>query len=504
MVNGFAVDRVLFVHGYSETSLGAYASFPRVLQAATGIPVDDIVLSAFNSLDDQVSIDDLAAALEDHVGALEANQQWKTETSAIIAHSTGALVARRWMLNRRQSNSSSRIPSHLVTMAGANHGSSLAQLGKSILGYVQQAANKHVDSVGARVLTDLDYGSDFLLKLNRQWVDATNSGLLRSLYAFSMGGDIIGKGNDLFNLFSQLSEPGSDNTVRVSGANLNCRFLVADPTTGTIEVDVPAAPVAHLVLHGYSHFGTVDGILGSVTSPSDPPMVAVLQALRVADDAAYAARVADWQARTDAWTKSNPKNANATAVFSLFDRSGTPIPDCFIGFMDRQKVAAGQTEALTASSAAIIDKPIHNDVQRASYAFYINWELYKDIDHLIHIEAHSGSPLVRYAVLDYAPTPAIGKLVEPNQFTYVRVQLNRNTDDVYQLYHWIPDDDLNKYFWPPWPDRNVIPLIGPDVPAAPDQTWAQPSGAGPGTPPPSGWKQRIGAAIVWVKSRFGK
>ena len=126
-----------------------------------GARVGRVVLAAFNSLDDTVTIDDLADAMETRVLALEAASQFTVAGSAVICHSTGALVARRWLLNRLAAGAP--IPSHFVTMAGANHGSSLAQMGKSVLGYVQKLLVKHLPTVGAAVLTDLDYGSDFLL-----------------------------------------------------------------------------------------------------------------------------------------------------------------------------------------------------------------------------------------------------------------------------------------------------------------------------------------------------
>ena len=60
---------VLFVHGYSETSLGAYFDFPDRLKASMPA-VDQVVLAAFNSLDDTVTIDDLAEAMEERVAGL--------------------------------------------------------------------------------------------------------------------------------------------------------------------------------------------------------------------------------------------------------------------------------------------------------------------------------------------------------------------------------------------------------------------------------------------------
>jgi hypothetical protein len=235
-----SVDRILLVHGYSETSLDTYSDFPKILTEA-GYMVDQIALSAFNSLDDTITIDDLAVGLEEHAQDLEA-RGWNFATAAVICHSTGALVARRWMLNRRQASATASVPSHLITMAGANHGSTLAQIGKSPLGYLQKLLQKKEVGVGAGVLTDLDYGRDFLLRLNRDWLTAANNGHFNDLYIFSMGGDSLGNDKAVEFLW-QSSEPGSDNTVRISGANLNYRFLFGDPGAGVLTELVPSHPV---------------------------------------------------------------------------------------------------------------------------------------------------------------------------------------------------------------------------------------------------------------------
>jgi alpha-beta hydrolase superfamily lysophospholipase len=444
-----AVDRVLFIHGYSETSLGAYFDFPKILNDA-GIGVQQIALSAFNSLDDEVTIDDLAAALADHVSDLEATG-WNLSNSGVICHSTGALVARRWLLNRRAENPGSSIPSHLITMAGANHGSTLAQVGKSLLGYVQKIIQKRIMSVGARVLTDLDYGSDFLLRLNDEWLIAQNDETLKDLYSFSMGGDFIGN-DPAMNFIWQTHEFGCDNTVRISGANLNYRILRADPDAGTITHAQPPVAVPHLILPGYSHFGPDTGILGNVHASTDPPAAAVLEALAVqgADD--YAALAAKWGAVTNAWTEDRTDDANATLLFALSDRGGRSIDDCFIGFLDLQTSNADVIQALATSSDAILrHSPIQNNVALGSYSFYLNWAKYRLVQHQVHIEAHSPSELITYKPVDYQPTPEVGKLIEPNQFTYVKVKMGRDTDQIYMLYDLALTPDLAAVSWLPMP-----------------------------------------------------
>ena len=84
------VQHIIFIHGYSEQSLGAYYNFPTRVSAATGIPSTEIYLSAFDSLDDDVTIGDLADALESRIVALESNGV-AIGDAAVIAHSTGAL-----------------------------------------------------------------------------------------------------------------------------------------------------------------------------------------------------------------------------------------------------------------------------------------------------------------------------------------------------------------------------------------------------------------------------
>lgn len=472
---------VLFVHGYSETSLGAYSRFPALL-AAAGLHVEPIVLSAFDSLDDQISIADLAAALDDHVVELERSSAlgWDTANCAVVSHSTGALIARRWMLDRAL-RGDPRVPSHLVTMAGANHGSSLAQAGKSVLGYLQKLLFKHVIDVGARVLTDLDYGSDFLLQLNRDWLTATNDDAspLASVYAFSMGGDWIGA-DPVMQVFWGTHEPGCDNTVRISGANLNYRFLDADVTTAvpTLTPIVPRRSIPHLVLHGYSHFGPASGILGKAQDASDPAFTRVLEALNVATPEHYAAVTAAWAAQTDAWASENvagrADDVDATVVFSVSDRGERPVDDCMIAFLDAAHVsdaarplldrAAALAATAAVSPAVNAHSPIHNDVQRGSYSFYLNWPRWKDADHLVHIEAHSPSARITYRDVDYRIAPEIGKLILPNQFTYVRVRLERDTDTAYALFGWTPalDPDLAQMVWgpdTPFPSEGRLPPL---------------------------------------------
>jgi hypothetical protein len=250
------VTNVILVHGYSVRSFDSYGGLPQLL-LNDGISAQNLFLSAYDSLNDDITCDDLALALEEKISSLAQSGLDLTNT-AVIAHSTGAIVVRRWMLNRWAARAA--LPSHFVSLAGANHGSTVAQLGETQLAYLFRAVDGGT-SVGLEVLQDLDYGSQYLLKLNEDWLDAHMSAAPPATLSFSLIGD---DHSALINqVFWQTHESGSDCTVRVSGGNLNYRMLSIDQNSPnpTLTVKELGYRVPHLVLHGASHVGD-NGILG--------------------------------------------------------------------------------------------------------------------------------------------------------------------------------------------------------------------------------------------------
>lgn len=432
-----AVTHVLFVHGYSVRNLNTYAQFPALIRAA-GYRESDIFLSAFQSLDDAVNCDDLARALEDSVAFLELTGKIELATTAVICHSTGTMIARRWILDR--AGRGAQLPSHFVSIAGANHGSTLAQLGETAAAHVFREINGGTQ-VGAGVLTDLDYGSRFLLKLNGDWLEAANAGRLGRLFVFSMGGD--DNSGWVGNIIWQVKEAGSDSTVRISGANLNYAVMEADADTGRITAQRLDKPVPHLVLHNYSHTGQL-GIIDSVTSAADPPFAALMQALAASDDASYAAVLNDWTQRTAQWTSGNSPKANATLVFNLRDRTGRPIDDSLIVLRDPT------TSDATALSGSLVNRPVRNKAFPSSVAFYLNVDTFHQAHaHAVHIEARSGSAEIDYEDVDYPVPGELGAFLAYNQTTYVHVTMNRDTDQTYAFYNFLAQYPPAP--WPPFP-----------------------------------------------------
>ena len=123
---------IVILHGWSDSSRG-FQRFARRVQAL-GVEDDirHVWLGDYVSMDDQVTFDDLAAAME---------TAWEREglpkhdrTVDVVVHSTGALVLRHWMTRYRtpENNPVRRV----LMLAPANFGSHLAHKGRSFFGRI--------------------------------------------------------------------------------------------------------------------------------------------------------------------------------------------------------------------------------------------------------------------------------------------------------------------------------------------------------------------------------
>ena len=435
---------VILVHGYSVRSLDTYGLLPQRLQD-DGINPQHLILSAYDSLNDDITCDDLALALEAKIQRLGPDMS----STAIVAHSTGAIVVRRWLLNRRSAQLP--LPTHFVSLAGAHHGSSLAQLGQTQLAHFFRQVFDGT-SVGAEVLQDLDYGSEFLLKLNEEWLDAYLAPNPPGTYCFGLIGD---DHSDLQNqIFWQSCENGSDCTVRISGGNLNYRILTFDQTSphpGLTTKHLPTA-VPHLVLTGISHTGQ-KGILGGNATAMNQVYPRIWQALNVGTAEDYRAVHDDWAALTDEWSKKNPDHCNATIVFSLRHPGGRNIKDSLILIKDSNTKNAGdETLSILAVKGSLESRqPIQNNTTPSSVSFYVNYQKFiATYPHQVEISINSGSDEISYPPAVYEVQADQTESIRPNESVYVKVTLNRRADGTYSL---IPADQTpdRTRKWPPLP-----------------------------------------------------
>lgn len=477
MHNG-PVENVLLIHGYSVRTLNSWGKLPALL-LADGFKASAVYLSAFVSLDDEISCDDLAVALEHRIAALEKNGLDLGKT-AMITHSTGAIIARRWLLNRRARGGATL--SHFISGAGANHGSSLSQLGRTELAYAYRALAEKSD-VGKQVLADLDYGSEFLRRLNRDWLTEWNAGnpLHDDTFCFSLGGTDHSFWQN--QLSWQAHELGSDGTVRVGGANLNYRFINLRPPydkfdANNIEImkvacphlviETPEDPVKKISKKLYSHTsqaskdtfglvmsgaaGAIDqfvhggrapepvtskvfGIFEGIESVYERPYQALREAFALQDPTKYPNLSADWAAETARWSQENPEQTNSTVVVSICDQWGRPTQDSLVLLRD-----PGTTIQST-SQSILTHQPIRNEVCPSVVSLYVNYGLFSAAHpHGIHLEARTNTPYVSdHFVVDgpLSGDTADGDqvhVVAANEFTYVDVKVERDPSPAFVFY----------------------------------------------------------------------
>jgi hypothetical protein len=455
------VDTVLLVHGYSVTDLNSFNNIPALLQT-DGISPNKIFLAGFVSLDDCVSCDDLASGLETRIATLEASYGLDLSRTILISHSTGAIISRRWILNRRAMNekgAGKKTLSHFMSCAGANHGSTMAQLGQSQLAYLFRSVTEG-RAVGKRVLQDLDYGSVFLRKLNRDWLVAWNDGtspLYADTFCFSIGGTDHSFWQN--HLTWQSREFGSDGTVRISGANLNYRWISVPGESSAYDlttlnqqaphliVETPAKRYSHTsqdapdtqnlvigvatdvseIVHGFN--GKPDrlssktyGIVEGVDDATERPYSAIREAMAVNDVPSYTKLATGWANESAAWTTANPDGANSTIVVALIDGAGLIVDDSLVLLHDTGGTIGNVSQSLLAN------QPIHNGAAPSVVSFYVNFGAFEDSHpHSVHIQALTDTPYVSYGgTIDGDLSGGADHVIAPNEFTYVTVALNRD------------------------------------------------------------------------------
>ena len=134
------------IHGWSVQETTTYQALHKGL-AAFGFDLKEIFLGRYVSLENEVEIRDIAKAL--HRALNEQLERSWSEPFHIITHSTGALVAKLWIVHHYTGRYAERRPlKNVVFLAGPHFGSRLAHHGRSMLA---QAAYRG-DS-GKQVLT---------------------------------------------------------------------------------------------------------------------------------------------------------------------------------------------------------------------------------------------------------------------------------------------------------------------------------------------------------------
>jgi len=273
---------IVLIHGYSDRGK-SYETWVQALVANEYDPADIHVLS-YESLADEVSVRDIAEAFDSALRRrLPADQHPEFDC---VVHSTGMLVIRAWLTSYRGAVANQQRLKHLIALAPATFGSPMAHKGRSFLGAMfkgKAEPGPDFKEAGDAVLDALELGGRFT------W-DLAHRDLFGAAPVFGPDADspyvfILCGTSQYGGLYSLVADdPGTDGTVRVSGAGLNCRKFNLDlrgngQPNVTLQtpssLDAPVVPLA-----GLNH-GTI------LRSPNAQALSLVLSALQVGNLAQY-------------------------------------------------------------------------------------------------------------------------------------------------------------------------------------------------------------------------
>jgi len=445
---------LVFIHGWSVTSKDTYGELPEAIQQGAddhGLQIDvrHIYLGRYISFHDEVTLDDIARAMDhalriDIPGNINA-----TRGFSCITHSTGGPLVRRWVDIFYGAGGLAECPlRHLIMLAPANHGSALAILGKGRIGRIQ-AWFEGVEP-GQGVLDWLCLGSAGEWALQESYLHYKRD--KSSFYPFVLSGETVDhRFYDFLNNY--LVEKGSDGVVRLAGANLNYTYLTLQQSdqrwddgsqaTRLIMADTrPSRPPesGFGVVPNASHSGNRIGIMRSVSTRNaagKPVVGEILKCLQVGTEGGYRRRCDEMMSLTE---ETQRKNAGliydgkvrrfVMFVFKVTDDHGN-----LIGDYDMFLLGDG-FKPHTLPKGFMIDRQKNSKSQVLTY--YLDYDALKTAKAIgIRIIARPGfgipgKPPAAFAGYLPAEFRAEGDVlthyIRPNETVYVDVELKRMVD----------------------------------------------------------------------------
>ncbi len=433
--------QLLFVHGWSVTNTATYGKLPEALSASAAdygmdLDIQHIYLGKYISFHDEVTMDDIARAMDRALRDLPGNSDTSIKPFSCITHSTGGPVVRFWVEKFYGQTQLKQLPlKHLVMLAPANHGSALAKLGKARVGRINAWFNGI--EPGQRVLDWLSLGSDGQWNMNEKYInyDYAQTGF----YPFVLTGQGIDrKFYDFIN--SYLVEEGSDGVVRVAGANMNYRYfsliqswdqiIRKRPLTSRLVPDNAVRVAEQIplgVYNDYSHTGKKMGIMQSIgkDETAAPIVTDILKCFQVKNRKDYQNRSNE----LDQLSQENQKGDDrfCMLVFNIRDDEGMQIgKDDYDLFL----LAGNQYQAHKLPKGFLIDRQMNDKTGRL--VFYIDankMNEIKDGKFGIRVVARPAKGFSYYVAAEFhSDGIAANEIMIPNQTTYVDIKLHRFVD----------------------------------------------------------------------------
>ncbi len=320
---------IVIIHGWSDHS-SSFEKLARRLKKDTSRMVEELWLADYVSLDDDVTMKDIIIAMQS--AWLASGLPIKANSVDVIVHSTGGLVIRDWMSSYWPDGQKPPVR-NLVMLAPANFGSPLAHKGRSILGRVAKGWNaEKTFQTGEHILKALEMASPYSWSLAQKDRFSSN--------AFNKGGVrcTVIVGNSGYTGISGLAnEDGSDGTVYVSTANMNCAQINLKVTRNggdfsATAMKLSSGKTAFLILDGFDH--------GEITGRKKLPLKLlnpVIQALNITKTG-----FSKWCKQCDVeservrmkYSKSKDPEHHAfqNTVFHVIDDTGLPVIDYVLEF----------------------------------------------------------------------------------------------------------------------------------------------------------------------------
>jgi hypothetical protein len=458
---------IVFVHGWSVTNTGTYGGLPAALlrnaSPQLDLQVTHLHLAKYVSFADEVTLDDIGRGMQHAIASEVLPRLGKGERFACITHSTGGPVVRQWIDLYHRDKLGKCPLGHLIMLAPANHGSALAQLGKSRIARMKFFA----DGVepGTRVLDWLELGSDQSWELNREWL--AYECVAAGLYPFVLTGQRIDRAF-YDNLNAYTGEAGSDGVVRVAAASMNYGLVRMEQDGGSLKLikDSRSEKTVLGVLPGRSHSGTTLGILGSVKpddNGSHPTVQWVLRCLEVRSAAAYGRLVkdlADLTAKTQddeheekvkellLFERTFVTNRYCMLVIRIDDDRGNDLSDYDVLF-----TAGPDYDPNHLPPGFFVDRQ-RNRRNPGKLTYYIDYDVMSDWLRRpelagkfgVRITARPSEGYAYYTVAEHRGTfAALKRYFEPNQTLMIDVALRRHVvDGVFRLTQSLTPEDFRQ------------------------------------------------------------
>jgi hypothetical protein len=319
---------VAILHGWSDK--GKSFEPLRAFLEPHGFETQDVFLGNYISMDDDVRVEDVARRMDAVIADLIAQGKLRTPFDLIV-HSTGALVARQWMVDLLAAGRPIPVK-RFVMLAPANYGSKLAAVGKSMIGRLTKGLINRLET-GEEMLRALELASPYQWNLARRDVLAPPEAD-DDLGPYGEAGvwPFIIAGTRAYDSGAQqiVNENGSDGTVRVPAANLNAVGMTIDFTPATVQLTpwrprMPPAPCAVLPERDHSEIthpeqdGQAFGKFGKRLAEL------IIEALECDTFAKYEVLETDWRKISNETAMLGLKPDKAATQAPLEDPAVTPV-----------------------------------------------------------------------------------------------------------------------------------------------------------------------------------